>query len=802
MSSSKNAYPLLPLRNVVVFPKMIVPLFVGRRKSVKALEEVINGKRQLILATQREQKYDDPAPDQIFDIGVTASILQLLKLPEGTVKALVEGEKRVRIGESLDNENFLEVFASPIPEDGLERKDLAALVKATREAFTRYANGRKLSEDIGKELAEIKEPSTLADVVAGHIEIDVQKKQELLEEFNVAVRLEKVLAHLHSEMSVQQVEKKIKSRVKSQMERTQREYYLSEQMKAIQRELGDGSDKDELVKLEQQIENTKFSVEAREKAKSEFRKLKSMGPNTAEAAVVRNYLDWLLSIPWGDKQEINHDLGKAEHVLDRDHFGLEKVKERLVEYIAVQQRVGKVGGTILCLVGPPGVGKTSLGKSAAEATGREFVRVSLGGVRDEAEIRGHRRTYVGSMPGRVIQSLKKGKSVNPLILLDEVDKLGNSLRGDPASALLEVLDPVQNANFVDHYLDVEYDLSDVLFITTANHLLTIPEPLLDRMEVIPIPGYTEEEKIQIATRHIIPEQRRIHGLKSKEIRLSKPALTEIVRSYTKEAGVRNLERQIAKIMRKVVTKIVKEEIDNVTVGKTALSEHLGLAPFRHGLAEKKPQVGIATGLAWTRVGGDLLTIEAVGMPGKGIVKATGKLGTVMKESIEAAATYVRSISPTLGVEPTRFEKLDIHVHVPEGATPKEGPSAGVAMVVAIVSILTGIEVRHDTAMTGEITLRGNVLPIGGLKAKLLAAIRGGIQQVLIPQKNFRELSEIPDEIKESLVITPVSSVAEVLKLTLVREPQPIVWSNESESVQWTPAIIESDTNVGTDQPEH
>ena len=802
MSSKITSYPLLPLRNVVVFPKMIVPLFVGREKSVKALEEVVKSKRQLLLATQREQKTDDPGPDEIFDIGVTASVLQLLKLPEGTVKALVEGEHRVRIERSVSNDPFVEVMATPLAEEGMDRPDIGALLKATKEAFTRYASGRKLSDDIGSEIADLDQPSSLADVVAGHIDIDVQKKQELLEEVNVAARLEKVLALLHSEMSVQQVEKKIKSRVKSQMERTQREYYLSEQMKAIQRELGDSGEKDELSELEQQIKDTKFSEEAREKAMSELRKLKSMGANSAEAAVVRNYLDWLLSIPWGDKEKINTDLGKAEEILERDHFGLEKVKERLVEYIAVQQRVEKISGTILCLVGPPGVGKTSLGKSAAEATGREFVRVSLGGVRDEAEIRGHRRTYVGSMPGRVIQSLKKGKSVNPLILLDEVDKLGASLRGDPASALLEVLDPVQNANFVDHYLDIEYDLSDVLFITTANHLHTIPEPLLDRMEVIPIPGYTEEEKIQIASRHIIPAQRQAHGLKAREIRLSKPSLTEIVRSYTKEAGVRNLERQIAKIMRKSVTKIVRGETDAVTVGKSALQDHLGLPPFRYGLAEKTPQLGTATGLAWTRVGGELLTIEAVGIPGKGAMKTTGKLGAVMKESIEAASTYVRSISPQLGVAPSQFEKIDIHVHVPEGATPKEGPSAGIGMVIAIVSVLTGIEVRHDVAMTGEITLRGNVLPIGGLKAKLLAAIRGGINEVLIPKKNMRELSEIPEEIKDKLVITPVSTISDVIKAALVRQPEPIKDEDDEQEVPWTPPVMEGETGQGANLPEH
>ncbi|ABV93519.1 ATP-dependent protease La [Dinoroseobacter shibae DFL 12 = DSM 16493] len=782
MSETLNQYyPVLPLRDIVVFPHMIVPLFVGREKSVRALEEVMKDDKQILLSSQIDPAVDDPTPEGIFAYGVVANVLQLLKLPDGTVKVLVEGRQRVAITEYTDNEDFFEAHAELLEEEAGDPDTLRALVGSVSAEFERYAKIKKnVPEEALAAVAESTEPAKLADMVSGHLGIEVGRKQELLETLSVAERLEKVYGLMQGEMSVLQVEKKIKSRVKSQMERTQREYYLNEQMKAIQKELGDGEDgANEVAELENRIAETKLSKEAREKAEGEIKKLKNMSPMSAEATVVRNYLDWMLSIPWGTKSRVKKDLGRAQKILDTDHYGLEKVKERIVEYLAVQQRSKKLKGPILCLVGPPGVGKTSLGKSVAKATGREFIRISLGGVRDESEIRGHRRTYIGSMPGKIIQALKKAKTTNPLILLDEIDKMGQDFRGDPASAMLEVLDPEQNGTFVDHYLEVEYDLSNVMFLTTANSY-NMPGPLLDRMEIIPLAGYTEDEKAEIAKQHLISKQVKNHGLKRDEFSLTDEALQEIIRRYTREAGVRNLEREIAKLARKAVTKIVRKEADKVEVTAESLEDMLGVKRFKYGLAEEEDQIGVVTGLAWTSVGGDLLSIEALRLPGKGRMKTTGKLGDVMKESIDAAASFVRSISPQIGVKPPRFDKWDIHVHVPEGATPKDGPSAGIAMVTSIVSVLTQIPVKRDIAMTGEVTLRGNVLPIGGLKEKLLAALRGGITTVLIPAENEKDLPEIPDNVKEGLTIIPVSHVSEVLKVALVSEPEPIEWDEEAE----------------------
>ena len=779
MSRKEKTYPILPLRDIVVFPSMIVPLFVGRPKSVKALEIVADSEKELFLAAQMDPKHDDPTPENIYKVGVVAHVLQLLKLPDGTVKVLVEGKQRMKIDEFVDCETHLEVVATEFEAEIVDDGETRRIAKAAKEAFAKYSQSREaVSEETLSEVNDIADPALLADVIAGHMGIEVNKKQELLESSKVYERLEKILSLIETELSVFQVEKKIRRRVKTQMERTQKEYYLNEQMKAIQKELGDNSEKSELSDLEKKIAETKFTEEAKERALGELRKLRQMGSMSSEATVVRNYLDWLLEIPWGVKNPVKSDIRKAEKILDRDHYALEKVKERILEYIAVQQRVNKITGPILCLVGPPGVGKTSLGQSVAKATGREFVRVSLGGVRDEAEIRGHRRTYIGSMPGRIIQSLRKVKSINPLLLLDEIDKLGNSFRGDPASAMLEVLDPEQNSKFVDHYLDLDYDLSSVMFITTANYLDDIPYPLRDRMEIITLSGYTEDEKIEIAKRHIVPKQKAAHGIESSELRIDKNAIEEIIRTYTREAGVRNMEREIAKLCRKAVTKLVKDENKRISVSKKNLRSLLGLAPYQYGLAEKEDQVGVVTGLAWTTTGGDLLSIEAVVLPGKGRMKTTGTLGNVMKESIDAASSYVRSIAPKIGFKPNKFEKIDIHVHVPDGATPKDGPSAGIAMVTSIVSVLTGIPVRRDIAMTGEVTLRGTVLPIGGLKAKLLAAIRGGITTVLIPEKNVKDLSEIPDEVKNQLEIKPVSSVSDVLGIALTMPLVPIEWEFE------------------------
>ncbi|ATF17920.1 endopeptidase La [Phaeobacter gallaeciensis] len=776
-----SSYPVLPLRDIVVFPHMIVPLFVGRDKSVRALEEVMTDDKQILLSSQIDPAEDDPQSDGIYNVGVLANVLQLLKLPDGTVKVLVEGHARVKITEYLENDNFFEARAEYLNEMPGDVTTVEALLRTVGDEFERYAKVRKnIPEEALSAVGETTEPAKLADLVAGHLGIEVDNKQDLLETLSVSERLEKVYGLMQGELSVLQVEKKIKTRVKTQMEKTQREYYLNEQMKAIQKELGDSEDgSNEVAELEAKIAETKLSKEAREKSEAELKKLKNMSPMSAEATVVRNYLDWILALPWGTKSRVKKDLSRAQDILDADHYGLEKVKERIVEYLAVQQRSAKLKGPILCLVGPPGVGKTSLGKSVAKATGREFIRISLGGVRDESEIRGHRRTYIGSMPGKIIQALKKAKTTNPLILLDEIDKMGQDFRGDPASAMLEVLDPEQNATFMDHYLEVEYDLSNVMFLTTSNSY-NMPGPLLDRMEIIPLSGYTEDEKREIAKQHLISKQVKNHGLKAKEFELTDEALTEIIRTYTREAGVRNLEREIAKVARKSLTKIVKKEAETVSVTGDNLDDFLGVAKFRYGLAEKEDQVGVVTGLAYTSVGGELLSIEALRLPGKGRMKTTGKLGDVMKESIEAASSYVRSISPQLGVKPPKFDKIDIHVHVPDGATPKDGPSAGLAMVTAIVSVLTGIPVRKDIAMTGEVTLRGNATAIGGLKEKLLAALRGGIKTVLIPQENEKDLPDIPDNVKEGLTIIPVSHVSEVLEHALTATPEPVEWDEAAE----------------------
>ncbi|MBY0352049.1 endopeptidase La [Tabrizicola sp.] len=778
---STQSYPVLPLRDIVVFPHMIVPLFVGREKSVRALEEVMQDDKQILLSSQKDPTADDPAADGIFRTGVLANVLQLLKLPDGTVKVLVEGKARVKITGFIENPAYFEAVAELLPETEGDPTAVEALVRAVGEEFERYTKVKKnIPEEALAAVSDTREPARLADLVAGHLGVDVGQKQAILETLDVAERLEKVYGHMQGELSVLQVEKKIKSRVKTQMEKTQREYYLNEQMKAIQKELGDGEDgTNEVAELEERIAKTELSKEAREKAEAELKKLKTMSPMSAEATVVRNYLDWLLGVPWGVKSRVKKDLGAAQKVLDTDHFGLEKVKERIVEYLAVQARSTKLKGPILCLVGPPGVGKTSLGRSVAKATGREFIRISLGGVRDESEIRGHRRTYIGSMPGKIIQSLKKAKTTNPLILLDEIDKMGQDFRGDPASALLEVLDPEQNNTFIDHYLEVEYDLSNVMFITTANSY-NMPSPLMDRMEIIPLAGYTEDEKREIAKQHLLQKQITANGLKKGEFSVSDEALNHIIRYYTREAGVRNLEREIAKLARKAVTDILKGKTKRVDVGPAKVEEYLGVQKHRYGLAEQEDQVGVVTGLAWTSVGGDLLHIEALKLPGKGRMKTTGKLGDVMKESIDAAASYVRSISPQIGVKPPKFETMDIHVHVPDGATPKDGPSAGLAMVTSIVSVLTGIPVRKDIAMTGEVSLRGNAMPIGGLKEKLLAALRGGIKTVFIPEENAKDLAEIPENVKTGLTIIPVAHVREVLARALIRQPEPVEWDEAAE----------------------
>ena len=797
MSNETTLHPVLPLRDIVVFPTMVVPLFVGREKSVKALEVVMAEDKEILLSSQIDATEDEPTSEGIYNVGVLANVLQLLKLPDGTVKVLVEGTRRVKISNFNENEDYFEAVAEILAEEDGDIETIKALQKSVAVEFEKYAKIKKnIPEEALAAVTTAEDPRQLVDLISGHLGIEVDEKQKLLENLVISERLEQVYSHMQSEVSVLQVEKKIKTRVKSQMERTQREYYLNEQMKAIQKELGDGEDgQNEIAELETRVSDTKLSKEAKEKAEAEIKKLKSMSPMSAEATVVRNYLDWLLCLPWGTKSRVKKDLNKAQTILDDDHYSLDKVKERIIEYLAVQQRSKKVKGPIMCLVGPPGVGKTSLGKSVAKATGREFIRISLGGVRDESEIRGHRRTYIGSMPGKIIQALKKAKTTNPLILLDEIDKMGQDFRGDPASAMLEVLDPEQNSTFSDHYLEVEYDLSNVMFLTTANSY-NMPGPLLDRMEIVPLAGYTEDEKREIALRHLLEKSLKNNGLKQGEFALSNEALTAIIQFYTREAGVRNLEREIVRLARKVVTKIVRGESQTITITPENLSEFLGVQKFKYGLAELQDQIGVVTGLAYTSAGGDLLQIEALKLPGKGRMKTTGKLGDVMKESIDAASSYVRSISPKIGVKPTRFDKLDIHVHVPEGATPKDGPSAGLAMVTSIVSVLSGIPIKKDLAMTGEVTLRGNALPIGGLKEKLLAALRGGIKTVLIPQDNEKDLIEIPDNVKEGLSIIPVSHVDEVLKYALVDEPEPIEWDPKHEEEQQTSSLSGGDDTSG------
>ena len=770
--------PVLPLRDIVVFPHMVVPLFVGRDKSVKALEEVMRAEKRIFLLTQRSADDDDPHIDEVHHDGCIATILQLLKLPDGTVRVLVEGEQRAKVGKFTDRTEYFEAYAEPQADVLGKAKDVEALMRSVVSHFENFVTlNKKVAEEVVTSVSEAKDPSKLADTIAVHLNVKIPEKQALLEEHNVAKRLERIFAALDSEISVLKVEKKIRGRVKRQMEKTQREYYLNEKMKAIQTELGNGEEGDELSEITDKIEKTKLTKEAREKADAEIKKLRKMSPMSAEANVSRNYLDWLLSVPWGKSKRVQSDLGKAQAQLDGDHYGLDKVKERILEHLAVQKRTKKIKGPILCLVGPPGVGKTSLGRSIATATGREFVRVSLGGVRDESEIRGHRRTYIGSMPGRIIQSMKKAKYNNPLFLFDEIDKMGSDHRGDPSAALLEVLDPEQNSTFNDHYLEVDYDLSDVMFITTANSL-NMPQPLLDRMEIIRIPGYTEDEKIEIAQRHLIPKQIKDHGLKKGELTIKEEALRDIVRYYTREAGVRSLERELAKLARKVVYNIVTEKGKKITITSKNIGDYLGVQKFRFGETDKEDQVGVVTGLAWTSVGGDILTIEAVKMAGKGKMTVTGNLKDVMKESISAANSYIQSRAPEFGISPRVFRENDIHVHVPDGATPKDGPSAGGAMTTAMVSVLTGIPVRKDIAMTGEVTLRGRITAIGGLKEKLLAALRGGVKTVLIPQENEKDLADIPDNVKSGLKIIAVSHVDEVLSHALVRPITAIEWTAE------------------------
>ena len=783
-----TVYPVLPLRDIVVFPGMIVPLFVGREKSVKALEEVMKDDKQILLIAQKNASQDDPGPEDIYTIGTLGTVLQLLKLPDDTVKVLVEGGRRVKITGYNDRPDFFEARAIDMEESAGDSAELQAAARTVVSEFENYVKlNKKVPPEVVVSINKIEEPAKLADTISAHLALKVAEKQQLLELDSVSKRLERILGLMEGEIGVLQVEKKIRNRVKRQMEKTQREYYLNEQMKAIQKELGETEDgRDEVSELEKRIKKTRLSKEAREKANAEVKKLRTMSPMSAEATVVRNYLDWLLSIPWRKSTKIIKDLKYAEEILNADHHGLEKVKERILEYLAVQQRVDKMKGPILCLVGPPGVGKTSLGKSIAKATGRNFVRMSLGGVRDEAEIRGHRRTYIGSLPGKVIQSMKKAKSSNPLFLLDEIDKLGADFRGDPSSALLEVLDPEQNTSFNDHYLEVDYDLSDVMFITTANSL-RMAQPLLDRMEIIRLAGYTEDEKVAITRKHLIPKQIEANGLKESEIEIHDDAVRDLVRYYTREAGVRNLEREIANLARKATKEILMKGTTKVKIGPKNLEKYAGVRRFRFGEAELEDLVGITTGLAWTEVGGELLQIEAVLVPGRGRMSVTGKLGDVMQESVQAANAYVRSRAHVFGIKSNIFEKRDIHIHVPEGATPKDGPSAGVGMVTSIVSALTGIAVRKEVAMTGEISLRGRVMPIGGLKEKLLAALRGGLKTVLIPKENERDLPEIPDNVKKGLEIVPVSTVDEVLARALVKPLVAIEWVNDLDAVPAKPA---------------
>ncbi|HEY0113669.1 MAG TPA: endopeptidase La [Allosphingosinicella sp.] len=778
-----QTYPVLPLRDIVVFPQMIVPLFVGRDKSVAALESAMAAGKQIFLVSQLDPAEDDPDRDALYDMGVIATVLQLLKLPDGTVRVLVEGQERATLLSMRAEGQHLVADVEGVAVGESEGPEVAALMRSAVEQFENYSKlNRKLPAETAVQLAEIEDASKLADSIAANINIKVSDKQALLAELNPVRRLEMVFAFMEGELGVLQVEKRIRSRVKRQMEKTQREYYLNEQLKAIQRELGNEGEEgegDELTELAKKIAKTKLSKEARSKAEQELKKLKAMAPMSAEATVSRNYLDVLLGLPWGKKSKVKKDIAEAQAILDEDHYGLEKVKDRIVEYLAVQARTNKLKGPILCLVGPPGVGKTSLGRSIAKATGREFVRQSLGGVRDEAEIRGHRRTYIGSLPGKIVSNLKKAGSSNPLFLLDEIDKLGQDFRGDPASALLEVLDPEQNSKFQDHYLEIDYDLSDIMFVTTAN-TMDMPQPLLDRMEIIRLEGYTEDEKVEIATRHLIPKQIESHGLKDGELTFTEGGLRALIRHYTREAGVRTLEREIAKVARKALRQILEGKAEKVELTPDNVADFSGVRRFRHGMGEEEDQIGAVTGLAWTEVGGELLTIEAVTVPGKGQIKTTGKLGEVMQESVQAAFSFVRARSPSYGVKPSLFGKKDIHVHLPEGAVPKDGPSAGIGMVTAIISTLTGNPVRRDVAMTGEVTLRGRVLPIGGLKEKLLAALRGGIKKVLIPAENEKDLVEIPAAIRGGLEIVAVSHVDEVLGHALATPVVPIDWTEADE----------------------
>ncbi|MDE8652086.1 endopeptidase La [Novosphingobium album (ex Liu et al. 2023)] len=778
--------PLLPLRDIVVFPGMVVPLFVGREKSVAALEAAMAGEKDIFLLAQLDPGCDDPDRDDLYETGVIASVLQLLKLPDGTVRVLVEGQDRARLeglrAETTADGDMLVAQVEKIEPVSASGNEVAAMMRSVVEQFNEYAKlNKKLSQDAGEQLGDIDDAAKLADTVAWQLSAKVADKQAVLSEADPLKRLEMVYSFMEGELGVLQVERKIRGRVKRQMEKTQREYYLNEQLKAIQNELGggDGEEANEIAELQEKIEKTKLSKEARDKALAEIKKLKSMQPMSAEATVIRNYLDVLLGLPWGKKSKLKRDISQAQAVLDADHYALDKVKDRIIEYLAVQARTNKLKGPILCLVGPPGVGKTSLGKSIAKATGREFVRQSLGGVRDEAEIRGHRRTYIGSLPGKIVTNLRKAGKANPLFLLDEIDKLGQDFRGDPASALLEVLDPEQNARFQDHYLELDFDLSDVMFVCTANSL-NLPQALLDRMEIIRLEGYTEDEKVQIAERHLIAKQVEAHGLKPGEFTLTEEALRDLIRYYTREAGVRTLEREIARLARKSLRQILEGKAEQVTVTPENLSDFAGVRKFRHGVSEEEHQVGAVTGLAWTEVGGELLTIESVTVPGKGAIKSTGKLGEVMSESIQAAFSFVKARSPAYGIKPSVFQRKDIHIHLPEGAVPKDGPSAGIGMVTSIVSTLTGIPVRKDIAMTGEVTLRGRVLPIGGLKEKLLAALRGGITTVLIPEENRKDLAEIPDNVKEGLEIIPVSHVDEVLARALIEPVAPIEWTEADE----------------------
>ena len=783
MTTTKTL-PVLPLRDIVVYPDMVAPLFVGRDKSVRALEMVEEGRNEIVLVAQKDPATDDPTQDDVHTIGTTATILQLLKLPDGTVKVLVEGTSRALINRFIDKDDHYLAEVEPISAIEIEGGEIEALLRAVIEQFENYAKlNRKIPPESVSTISELTDPGMLADAVAAQLQVKLSEKQSLLEMPDAKARLEKILSLMEGELGMMQMERKIKNRVKRQMEKSQREYYLNEQMKAIQRELGgegDEGERDEVAELEAKIKETGLSEEARTKADAEIKKLRQMSPMSAESTVVRNYLEWLLSLPWDKRKDISTDINAAEKQLNDDHYGLDKVKERILEYLAVQKRTNKLRGPILCLVGPPGVGKTSLGKSIAEATGRDFVRVSLGGVRDESEIRGHRRTYIGSMPGRVIQSLKKAKTGNPLFLLDEIDKMGMDHRGDPSAALLEVLDPAQNSTFNDHYLEVDYDLSDVMFVTTANSL-NMPQPLLDRMEIIRIAGYTEDEKLEIAKRHLIPKFLDDHGLNDQEWVITDAGLMDLIRYYTREAGVRSLERELAKLARKAVRELGKEETNQITVQPDNLGDFAGVRRHRHGLADEENQIGAVTGLAWTEVGGDLLTVEAVSMPGRGNTKVTGNLRDVMKESISAAGSLVRSRAVDLGIKPSTFNTTDIHVHVPDGATPKDGPSAGIAMTTAMVSLLPGNPLPRDVAMTGEISLRGRVLPIGGVKEKLLAALRGGIKTVLIPEENEKDLAEIPDNVKEGLTIIPVSDINEVLARALVRPLSPVEWSEDDEA---------------------